>query len=405
MDALNRTKYIIYWSLGVLVLAVLGFLAWQYIVPVINRSPETPGATEPVSGGVGSFPTGSIGEKLQERDQPFLPVGDTTTGPAIPPGDQQLIQLTDFSVVAPSLNEKGDAVLFYKKDGGDLLKSDFNGETDEKLSHITIVGISEALWSPPKRDRAAVFYLDGETLKGFLHIGTSSVAVLPTNTQSFSWSPNGSQLAYLVREGEELALVVADSSAKNAKTVFRTPLLDAKIIWITNDTISFQTAPSAFADGFMFLYSRGSGKFTKILGPLRGLSTNWSPDGKRVLVSSTVGGGNTALNVYDSAGKQIFLTGLATIAEKCAWSFAERLYCAVPKETAPNVVWPDDYLRGELNTVDRVVRIDLKTKETTEVFSGESSFFDMSDLVLTPDEKYFFFVNRFDGTLWRLKTK
>lgn len=402
---INRTKHIIYWSLGFLVLIVLGFMVWQYLVPLVSRSPKAPGgATEPVSGSVGQFPEGSIGEKLKERDQPFTPGTENGSAPSIPLADQRLVQLTDFSVISPSLNEKGDAVLFYKKDGGDLINFGFDGAGEEKLSHITIVGLTEALWSP-KRDRAAVFYLDGETLKGFLHIGTSSVAVLPTNTQSFSWSPNGNQLAYATRKDAALDLVIADASGKNAKTIFSTPVLDSSVVWITTDSIAFQTAPSGFADGFVFLYSRGSGKFTKVLGPLRGLSANWSPDGNRILVSSTVSGGDNALNVYDAAGKQIFTTGLATIAQKCAWVSAERLYCAVPKETAQNIVWPDDYLRGEVNTTDRIIRIDLKTKETAEVFNGENAFFDASDLVLTPDEKHLFFVNRFDGTLWRLLLK
>lgn len=405
MDTLNRTKHIIYWSLGILVLAVLGFMVWQYLVPLISRSPKTPGgATEPVSGSIGQFPEGSIGDQLQERDQPFTPRTENGSAPSIPFADQPLVQLTDYSVISPSLNEKGDAIIFYKKDGGDLMKLSFDGAGEEKLSHITIVGLTEALWSP-KRDRAAVFYLDGETLKGFLHIGTSSVAVLPQNVKSFSWSPNGSQFAYATRKDAALDLIIADASGKNAKTIFSTPVLDSHIWWITTDSIAFQTAPSGFADGFVFLYSRGSGKFTKILGPLRGLSANWSSDGKRVLVSSAVSGGNTALNIYDAAGKQIFTTGLATIAQKCAWASNDRIYCASPKETAQNAVLPDDYLRGELNTVDRVVRIDLKTKETAEVFSGENAFFDASDLVLTPDEKYLFFVNRFNGTLWRIKLR
>jgi hypothetical protein len=402
----NRTKRTIYIIIGVLILIIIGILLWQNFASP-PETPRTPSDTKPISGNIPRFPVGDT------IDTPFGDGLDTTSGiderddpeAGLPPEERTLLQLTDFSTVAPSLNKKDDKIFFYKKDGGDLFSSDFDGKSQEKLSNITILGMTEALWSP-ERDRAAIFYLDEETIKGFLLIGTSSVAVLPTNIKSFSWSPRGSLLAYLTEKNEELALTTTDLSGKNARTIFSTPILDAHIAWADADTIAFQTAPSGLAEGFLFGYSRSSGNFSKILGPRIGLISLFSPDGKRILISTSSNGGKqVALTIHNTSGTELFKTGLATIPQKCAWAGDERLYCAVPRGLERSVLWPDDYLRGELNTDDRIVLIDLKNKETRTVFSDDAYGFDMSNLVVTEDETHLFFVNRWDGTLWRLRLK
>ena len=47
-----------------------------------------------------------------------------------------------------------------------------------------------------------------------MHIGTSSIAVLPQDIKSFSWSPDGKSLAYLTPKDGALNLVIADSAGR-----------------------------------------------------------------------------------------------------------------------------------------------------------------------------------------------
>lgn len=394
MENLARTKQIIYILLGIIVLGILIFFAFRYFAPVRAPSPTTRG------GVTGRLPglTGAGELGAQPTPEELKPGESLTISP-----EQKLFRITDFPAISPSLSKDEKKILYYKKAGGDLFSSDLDGKNQEKISNITIVGLVEALWSPA-RDRAAIFYLDQETLKGFLHIGTSGVATLPQDVKSFSWSPDGKSLAYLLLKDDRLNLIVADASARSPKTVFTTPLREAALSWITGDKISFSTAPSGFAEGFLYLFSRSSGAFQRVAGPFFGLTSLWSPDGSRVILTSTAAAGkNLNLLVRDSSGKNLFSLGAKTLPQKCVWRDTTKIYCALPRAISPDAVWPDDYLRGEVNTQDRVALLDLEKKEFTEVF--DEGAFDISDLKLTKDGSHLIFVDRADGTLWSLKIR
>lgn len=394
MDDGIRLKKIIYTLIVVALLGAAGFYLYRYLFPAPTiRTPETR-----VTGR--GLPIGTGGEGGGGEEVPVTPAGEQQT---IAEQEQRLIRITDFPVMGAAINRAQKKIVFYQKDGGDLFSSDFEGKEKEKISSITIIGLTEVQWDRAG-DRAAVFYLDNETLKGFLYAGTSSVIALPPDIRGFSWSPDGKSLAYLLRKDDKLNLTVADAALRNPRTVFTTPILDAQISWPVKDAISFLTAPSGLAEGFLFSYSRSSGAFNKILGPFFGLTAQWSPDGTRILTSSTnESGGNLQLAVREAGGKAIFTVSLSTLPEKCAWASNTEIICASPRIPPQGIVWPDEYYRGELNTQDRILSLDLKTKEAREILNEGN--FDVSNISISEDRSYLVFVNRNDGTLWSLKLK
>jgi len=382
-------KRLIYIISGVILLGIFGYVLYRSAITPEQKQPEEIGITGRFPGVTPPFIKETPGQQILEPE---------ISGAL----EARLIRLTDFPVISAALNKNEDKIFFYKKEGGDLFSSDFKGENKEKVSNLTIIGISEAMWSPLK-DRAAVFYLDQETKKGFLHLGTSSVAVLPQDIHSFSWSPDGKSLAYLIKRNSEADLIIADSSGKNPKTVFRTPLVETNLQWITTDKIAFETAPSGLTEGFLFLYSRGSGTLNKIISGF-GITSLWSPDGKKIITASTKAEGknlNTVL--YDSSGQEIWTPALTTLPEKCAWFSAKELICAVPRSISPRAIWPDGYLRGEIFTSDRVVILDSDKKTIQEIFNEGN--FDITNLLITKDQSYLVFADRRDGTLWSLKLR
>lgn len=397
MDPLARKKRIIYITLMLMVaLSAAGFYLWRSITPPAKEEPQ--GIFERIFG------------KIFGAPEP--PPPPTTPPPgAIPPPpaekieineQKKLLQLTSFAIISPSLDAKETRILFYKKEGGDMMASAFHSIVPEKLSHITIVGLLESIWAPTK-GRALLRYLDGEEVKSFLHVGTSTVVLFPFNVQSFSWSPSGTQIAYTLRNGNGLDLVIADASGNNARTIFRTPLVSTHIQWVTADEIIFTTTPSSMAEGHAYIYRLSSGAFTKILGPLYGLMIRFSPNGTYALFSHVKRGGkNLTLSHYNTANGQSIDLGIATLPEKCAWAGTDTLYCAVP-HTVADAQWPDQYLRGENTSSDKIVRIALKDNSTETVF--DERIYDMQDLFITGDENILGFIDRHDGTLWRIKLK
>ncbi len=393
---LTSKKRIIYAAVGIIFLIIISFVIYFYFLPSRETEIST-GERGIISRITNIFKGGKEGG---------VGIEPTTPPPSPPPvasEEQKLLQLTDFSVISPVLNKTEDKILFYKKDGGDLFSYSFSGDTKEKTSNLTIIGILEAFWSPTK-DRALVLYLDDETIKGFLHQGTSTITTLPQNIKSAAWSQDAKTLAYLILQNDEINLVLSDSSGKKPKTIFRTPIQDVKTHWITKDLFAFTTNASGLAEGFIFTLNRTSGVFKKIVGPFFGLTSLWSEDGSRVLTSSTnTNGKNTRMRVWDNSGNVLSAIGVKTLAEKCIFANKDEIYCAVPNEIYQDTTLPDDYFSGEFHPQDRLVYIDLKNNETRELL--KEGVFDMSNLVITQNKDYLFFVNRFDGTLWRIKLK
>ncbi|MDP3779422.1 MAG: hypothetical protein Q8R30_05270 [bacterium] len=396
MPQWDKTKRNIFITVIILVTLLVGYAFYRYISSQgTGLSPFAP-PQAPVSGGVGDFPLA-----LETPVEPYVtPLPEPTAGLEQQIQQQILLALTDFPVVGPVINKNSNRALFYKKDGGAMFSADFTG-TQEKISNITIVGMTEALWSPAK-DRAGVFYIDNDTLKSFLHIGTSTVISLPRDIKSFTWSPDGKQYAYLIQLSDQQdTLFIVDASGKSSKEVFNTPILDAQIQWIAPDKISFQTAPSAIAPGYAFIYSIRAGTFRRFLGPIYGLTTLWSPDANHVLVSSATARSFT-MSVYDASGNKLPPLEFITLPEKCLWLDNKEFYCGVPQQF-PGGIMPDDYLRGEVSTQDRILSYNIDTQTTAQIFTGGAM--DMINLAVTKAKDYLIFVNKTDGILWRLKLR
>lgn len=399
MEHENNNKLLIIVIGGVILLLVIGFLIYFFF----------PSFTEKLTGGDGGISGKSSGGLPQPKDisggsAPGTEGGSTPSAPGtVPPpatAPDTLLQLSDVPILSPSLNKKEDKILYYQKEGGDVLAWDFARSQSEKISHITIVGMTEAVWSP-LRDRAAVFYIDNETLKAFLHINNTSVAVLPQNMTSFSWSPDGKFIGYGFEKDGKFNLATADTAGKNARTIFSSPLRDLRMQWVTQDKIALQSPPSGLAEGFLLTYSRANGTLNKLFSSY-GLLSLWSSDGTRIITSSTNGQGkNLSLLLRDAAGKELYATGLATLPQKCVWVGNKEVYCAVPASYPAEAVLPDSYLRGEFHTADRLVRIDIEKKEIRTILN--ESNFDMENVLITKKKDYIIFVDRNNGTLWRLK--
>lgn len=393
-----QTRRTIIITVAVILVLLLGYAFYRLLASrtqgLIPRASPQP----PVGGLVPPPPI-----KIQTPDgKEVTPLPSPTAGIETQIKEQVLMALTDFPVISPVINKNQDRVLLYKKDGGSVYNIDFAGN-QEKISNITIIGLTDALWSP-NRDRASVFYLDQEVLKSFLHIGTSSVISFPRDIKSLSWSPDGKQFAYVIddQNNSGLLLIIVDALGRNSREVFKTPIRDAQIQWIHTNTIAFQTAPSGHASGYVFFYSLQNGSFIKFLGPRFGLSTRWSPDGAHVLVGSTNNQGRQyTFSLLDASGKEAQKMDFITLPEKCAWVNKSEFYCAVPNAFPGTAVMPDDYLRGQVATQDRILSFSLDTGDTKLIFSGGA--INMDNLAVTQKKDYLIFLNRLDGIPWRLK--
>ncbi|MBI4114893.1 MAG: hypothetical protein HY445_03565 [Candidatus Niyogibacteria bacterium] len=363
-----------------IIAGIIVFFAW--------RSPvfQLPGDTTPPS----SFPPGEFGAPPPEEA-------------STPPSLRDLIQLTDGSVSGFHPTQNG--VFYIERATGHIFEITPQGDSETKISNTTIPQIFNVAWSP-NNDGAIFHYREGETIRiastEFKDLSAKGV-LLPQGTIAFDYAPERSRIFYLVEGIDELVGIAADPDNTAQAEIMRLPDADFLVDWITPKEIAFLSRPSGEALGFLYRYNINRISFDKILGNIRGLDAKWSLDGSRILFSQY----NT-----DTKKSLLFIysmkTGAATslntqgFVQKCAWSKTNKLYCASPV-SLPDALYPDAWLKGQIQTSDRIIRIDIEMLSSQNIKTLPN--LDVGDIMLSPEEDFLYFQNKKDGMLWSLRLK
>ncbi|MBU2103396.1 hypothetical protein KKD95_00030, partial [Patescibacteria group bacterium] len=303
------------------------------------------------------------------------------------------------TIVSPADTE----VRFVERQSGNVYTFRVHDRVLARISNKTLPGIQEAAWVPDG-SRVYVRYLIRAT-DGVEHVDTYALPadggegyfleqdleqVVARNDVVFSLLPT--------RTGSVGSLSAPDGT--NIRTLFTSVVSRLRTEFSGEDLVA-TTKASTGLDGYSFLVSRTNGSLTRLLGPLRGLTTLPSPDGNHVLYSFS-DRGKLATQVLNTATRTATPLPLATLAEKCVWAPGkEGLYCAVPTAVTGNL--PDDWYQGARTFTDRIWYIDLSSRLATLIVDpaqvGEVEI-DAIALTLDPQEDVLVFTNKKDGSLW-----
>lgn len=293
-------------------------------------------------------------------------------------------------------------VRYVDRASGNIYRFRLHERTLERVTNLTLPGIQEAVWAS---DGSRAFLRFYSTEVGEGRIETYALSV--SSGEGYLLEPD---ISDVVVTGTSSVLSVLPSTngsvgtratlaGTNPATVFSTQLSAIKT-HRAGASYAATTKPSAFIPGYAFSISRG-GEFTRILGPLLGLSLLPSPSGTRHLYSYRDGGA-LRLALFDAATNEAVALPVATLAEKCAWmSDSETAYCGVPRSISGT--FPDDWYLGLEQTSDRIWRIDMKERVATLEFDPSvlaDADIDAVALALDPENEVLVFTNRDDGSLW-----
>ncbi len=138
-----------------------------------------------------------------------------------------------------------------------------------------------------------------------------------------------------------------------------------------------------------------------------GFQSNWSPTGKDLLYSASGSYSNNKplLWIVDGTsatmGENRRSLGLNTWAEKCTWSSAKTMYCAVPTNLPPNAgLQPALYD----DLPDTLYQVDVTTGKSSLVAIPENGQ-TMSNLFVSKDQSKLYFTDAETGTLELIKLK
>lgn len=424
MENNNPTKKIILTAIIALIVAGIGIFGWMVYM----------GKAGVVGEKIRTFlPFGNGGE-----DRPVvIPTTNTETNGGMIVGENgQLVSLlrklhnapvagvSAFTKRAAGTTTQDVVVRYIERGLGHIYETNMSTLKEERISNETRLKVYDALWGNAGNS-VAIRYLNGDkndtiqtysmVLRDIKNTTTteegrrveSDGVFLPENISEVAVSQEkDNRLFYLLPTGDSSVGITVGFDGKKQVQVFDSPLKEWLPFWPNDKLITLTTKPSQNVPGFMFFLDTQTGKTTKILGRISGLTTLTSSDGKNVLYSESKNGG-LGLYVYGVAGDVKTKLSLATLPDKCAWSKLKKgvLYCGVPQVIPPGSL-PDGWYQGATSFSDDMWMIDITTGITTMLVSpskiaGEE--IDATKLLLSPDESFLLFVNKKDSAPWSLK--
>ncbi len=369
------------------------------------------------------FAGGSAGVAVAPAGGTSLPVAGqgtagTNTGGSVPatvsaptPVSARLIKISAGPVVpgeavvggaGSASSSPSTTISFIARESGNIFSYLTSTRTLTRTSNKTIPGIQSASWLPDG-SVAFVRYLSGTNFSTintyalpangsggfFLSQDLADVSVSATNVLTLASGVNGSTASLVHTDGT------------HAATVFSTPLSSLRVSFAGKQYLAF-TKPTSTLPGNAFL-TDGTGRLSRVAGPLPGLVALASPSGKWLLVSYTLGSALQLELVNTATGEAISLP-IATIADKCTWAADDSvIYCGVPSSPPAGFSYPDDWYQGAVHFSDRIWKIQVAGRYAQLVLDFPTEAKDTLDaeaLAVDRANTTLVFVNKNDGSLW-----
>ena len=290
---------------------------------------------------------------------------------------------------------------------------DSPGAVPKAVSNTTIPGIIKVVWSEKGRG-ALMQYLDANILKTVHFLlpqpaSTTTVPVrvqfLPEGISSLAVSPDGANVAYLVKTTAGSDGYVSNADGGSIKKLFSLPLSQVSIIWPSSGTLLAQSAPSAGVPGVVSSIDAKTGANAPLVYAL-GLTAIADRSFSRVIYQTADSGRSTY--VRDTK------TGLAKplsfdpVPEQCIFgnTTSTTMYCATPLAYVP-ANYLDLRHIGTANATLSIISFNVTTGKSTIVASpggadgGEQA--DIAEMTISPDDKYLIYIRKGDRSLWAVR--
>jgi len=349
------------------------------------------------------------------------------------------IWATPIGGFVSSTTSSGTFVRFVDRGTGYVYDMNAASATPAAISNTTVPLVYRSYWNANAMSGVFMYIKEGTDdvtnfyvqLRSTAAIGTKTSVASSTATTSMPTQPALSQTPYELRgtyfpgniisttvspKGNQLFTIenvsgngngfISNFDGSGSKQIFSTPLTEVTAFWPTTSTLMLATKSSANSAGYLYSIDAKSGAMSTVLGGLYGLSVLPNPTAQLVLYSYLVSSGNLAASLYNAKNDSSQGLPFTTLAEKCVWSKKNPLdlFCAVPT-SAPNATYPDAWYQGTASTIDQIIEIDTDTgtvHNVSNVSADAKTPIDAEWLALDPSERFLYFVNKKDLSLWSI---
>jgi hypothetical protein len=414
MNFFARHKKVFLIFLFLAAVALIGYLIWRIffsplpVTPTATTTPAVIGGGLPTAGPAGESGTGGGGTGI-------LPGGAPTGGaPSLNEPDVLAVGgltktgiLTTSPVLNPTLGDDGQ-IRYYDQADGRFYRIDKDGKAT-LLSDKVFHDVANIVWAPTQ-DKAILEYPDGNKI--LYNFQTKKQVTLPSYWQEFSFSPNGGQITSesIGLDPENRWLVVANDDGSQARAVenIGTNAQNVYPSWSPNNqTVAMYTKGLDFNRQEIFFIGLNNENFKSTVIEGRGLQTQWSTSGDRLLYSvySTATDLKPRLWIVDAQGDSINQNrrsfSLETWADKCTFASNTEIYCAVPETLERGAgLFPEMADK----TKDNLYKIDLVTG-ARKLIAVPDGAYNISQVLVGENQDYLYFTDKITQQIYEIRLK
>jgi hypothetical protein len=413
------------------VIVIVGVIYWFFLRNLL-AAPGQEGST-------GSLPqtgTGIVGGGGNSGSGGALPSGGNPAG-GIPTATTRFGVVSNEPIFAYFVDAQNNVIAV---------------EPDGKIAYITNGQTTFLSSSQIENLLSADFSYDGTKIlvnfgdpnspqTSIFNLATKSWSPLAAGIISPIWSPSDYRIAYLTANAAGVkSLATFDVSKNTAKptTLLSLNAQDLSLSWPQKNTITLSDKPSAFAQGFIWLFDIQKKTLARPIADNFGLETLWSNTTSSVGIIFSSGAGKfggTLSIMNDVSTNQTKNIVFLTLPSKCAFHYEAAvtssvsmattatsasttastttlsiippylaLYCAVPNDpaTLTRARLPDDYNQETLFTVDNFYKVHTNTGDMESFFLPTVPL-DATNLKMF--NNILFFVNRYDQKLYAISAE
>jgi len=344
----------------------------------------------------------------KEEPKPIAPIEQPKTDLT------KIAAISDEAVLSPTLAPDGLSIKYYSQKSGRAYQIDLDGTSKKVLSDKDLIGLSSAIWSPDKT-KVITKFIDGSGNVQFYYYNYSTGISTPLkkNLDEVSWDSLGNKIFYKYYDpvSKERSLNIADPDGTNWKKLADLSYRNVAIAPVPKSgVVSFWNKPESQVETDMESIPVIGGDKKVILKGKFGADYLWNSSGTNILAGhvDAKGGSKMQLALLNFSGGEYTNLGVPTFISKCTWSNDNKtIYYSLPGNIQATAILPDEYSNGTIKTSDTFWKIDIASKQPKRIVELEdlqkiNTQFDATNLFLSSDEGYLFFVNKIDGKLYRI---
>ncbi|MEA1963257.1 MAG: hypothetical protein U9M94_03425 [Patescibacteria group bacterium] len=410
-----------FWHKYQKLILITGFLAvclsigyFLYLIFFKPSIPTTPIDKEKTStSSMDGFPDSDPGKKIidgaenkEQTSDTFLP--QSRASEVAKGGLTKTSKLNNESSLKPIIDADGNSLQYYNKEDGHFYKIDKNGKT-VLISEKTFYNVENVVWADTK-NKAIIEYPDGaNTLYNF---NTNKQITLPAHWKDFNFN-SGSEKIVMKSIGLDPGnrwLAVAGDDGSNVRALEPLGTKDRTVYpaWSPNNQIAAVfTESRGFDRQEVYFVGLNNENFKSTIVDGRGFQPKWSPKGEKLLYSVYSSENNLKPNLWivnaqgESIGSGRKNLNIETWAEKCTYSGASTLYCAVPENLPEGAgLFPELALESK----DNIYKIDTNTGVKKLIAIPDQNF-SMSNLNISENGYYLYFTDNKNNNIHKIKLK